>query len=139
MMYAENANGALYGPGAQTFRLARSLLPMNIQPKLWAPLAGEGADLYDPLQNIEAGVRLLKRITERLKNPTVAKVATLYNSLPKEQVTDLGARTAVDYGTRAWGQKPPGIDPRTQRAMNRKSEELKRRLPTKKKQSVALG
>jgi len=71
---------------------------------------------------------LLKRIMDRLADPTVAKVATLYNSLPKEQVTDLGARTAVVYETRAWERKPKAINPRNQAAMDRDREALRQRL-----------
>jgi soluble lytic murein transglycosylase-like protein len=128
MVYTENANGALYGPAAQAVHLERSTLPMNIRPNLWSQLAGEKADLRDPLQNIEAGVRLLGRIMDRLKDPSVAKVATLYNSLAKEQVTELGARTAEVYETRAWEKVPGGIAPRTRAAIERRRQSLIRRL-----------
>jgi hypothetical protein len=45
---------------------------------------------------------LIRRIVERLEEPTVSKVASLYNSLAKDQVTDYGARVADVYRTKAW-------------------------------------
>lgn len=114
-MYSENANGASYGPIFEELGVARSLLPMNIKPRLWAELSGGGADLSDPLQNIRAGVVLIRRIMDRIQQPSVAKVGTLYNSLAKESVSEFGARVAKVYESQLWEKAPlrftiPDID-----------------------------
>jgi soluble lytic murein transglycosylase-like protein len=102
IMYVEYANGYGYGGPAQAAGSAGSLYPMNIRPKIWQGLAGEGADFNDSDVNVRAGVLLLKRIADRLSDPSVAKIATLYNSLAKDQVTDYGAQVARAYRDKLW-------------------------------------
>ena len=68
----------------------------------WAPLAGDRTDLLDVRQNVRVGAALLKRIVDRLPTPTVERVATLYNSLAKEKVSDYGARVANVYKAKPW-------------------------------------
>ena len=93
IMYVEYANGFGYGGPAQyVLGRADSLYPMNIRPNPWQGLVGEQEDLNDPDANVRAGVTLIKRISNRLSDPSIAKIATLYNSLAKDQVTDYGAR-----------------------------------------------
>lgn len=81
-----------------------SILPMNINPIIWekmeeneTPIAYDRKDLKDPDKNIHLGVLLLKRIWERVKNPTVMKVATLYQNLNALKVSDYGARVKKIY------------------------------------------
>lgn len=49
-----------------------------------------------------AGATLLKRIVDRLPSPSVERVATLYNSLAKEKVSDYGARVAIVHEAKPW-------------------------------------
>src|SRR5262249_36586745 len=102
IMYVEYANGYGYGGPAQAVGMAKSLYPMNIRPDRWQGLAGSGADFGDSETNIRAGTQLIKRIADRLVDPSVAKIATLYNSLAKDKVTDYGAQVARVYGDKSW-------------------------------------
>jgi soluble lytic murein transglycosylase-like protein len=104
IMYVENAQGHYLGAAraAEGLGLAKSILPMNIRPNFWSALGFTERDFYNPRTNIRAGALLLKRIHERLDHPTVSKLATLYNSLPRNSVSDFGARVADVYHSRAW-------------------------------------
>lgn len=103
IMYVENAQGQ-YGKPFEGIG-AKSILPMNIRYDKWAGLGFSERDFFDATMNIRAGVTLIRRILDRLDEPTVSKVATLYNSLPKDSVSDFGARVAEVYRTRAWERK----------------------------------
>lgn len=119
IMYAENAQGALYGhpaefiggagkealPGFMQWFAAKSILPMNIRYDTWGRLGFARADFHNPELNIRAGVLLIRRILDRLEKPTVSKVATLYNSLAKDWVSDYGARVADVYRKKQWERR----------------------------------
>ena len=109
-MYVEVAQGHYFGAGyvGDMFRefgveglQSKTVLPMNVSD-VWASLAGNRANLLDVRQNVRAGAALLKRIVDRLPNPSVERVATLYNSLAKEKVSDYGARVATVYKAKPW-------------------------------------
>jgi hypothetical protein len=57
---------------------------------------------------VRAGTVLLKRISERLSDPRPGAIATLYNGLAKNRVTDYGARVAEVYRQKPW-QIPPSV------------------------------
>ncbi len=80
----------------------KTVLPMNVHVSYWSGFGWSREDLQVPATNIRAGVTLLKRISERVKEPTVAKVATLYNNLSAEQVSDYGARVQKIYEEEPW-------------------------------------
>ncbi len=101
IMYVEFAQGALYGIPAQAAGVADSLYPMNIKGSIWQDLI-PGGDFSDPVINIRAGVTLIKRITDRLDNPTVEEIATLYNSTGRELVSDYGARVKMVKDNQLW-------------------------------------
>jgi soluble lytic murein transglycosylase-like protein len=103
IMYVENAQGQ-YGKPFEGVG-AKSILPMNIRYDTWAGLGFSERDFFDATMNIRAGATLIRRILDRLDEPTVSKVATLYNSLPKDSVSDYGARVAEVYRARAWERK----------------------------------
>lgn len=65
---------------------------MNINPDLWSALSDPPADLNDPRANIRNAVTLIRRITERVDDPTLAKVASIWIFAGAEQVGDYGAR-----------------------------------------------
>ena len=102
IMYMETTHGGRYGHLAEGYGLSNSILPMNIGIEPWKSLGFTEADFNNPRMNIRAGVTLLKRIIERVANPTVAKVATLYNNIRREKVNDYGARVAEIYRQQLW-------------------------------------
>jgi hypothetical protein len=60
-------------------------------------------ELEVPLNNIRAGAKLLKEITQRLpKGTSIAEIATLYNDLGAKRVSDYGARAERVYIYRLW-------------------------------------
>ncbi len=86
---------------------SETILPGNIDRNKWGSLIGETGTEWanDPNLNIHAAAELLKRIGNRAGDPNIAKIATLYNSLPKEKVSDYGARVARIYGEKPWENK----------------------------------
>lgn len=84
--------------------MQNSILPMNIQKKTWQDLGFKEQDFYDPKLNIKAAITLIHRIEERLlpKDRTIDKIATLYNGLGKEYVTNYGARAKQIYTHKLW-------------------------------------
>ena len=105
IMYVENADGSRYGVSrlAEKVGMADTLFPMNIDARLWAGMGGVKAQEFEnPVQNIRAAAALLKAISDRVEDPTVAKIASLYNSLPKDNVTDYGARVQRAYDEKLW-------------------------------------
>ncbi|MEQ9248772.1 MAG: hypothetical protein RLO21_22560 [Nitratireductor sp.] len=105
IVYVENAQG-WYGRIPQQLGLARTLLPMNINPNTWGRLVEGDADFHDPIDNIRAGVRLIRRLYERIPDATVAKVASPFKFTGMENVSDYGARVAEVYAARTWEQRP---------------------------------
>lgn len=93
IIYAENARGHYFGAAraAEGLGKADSIFPMNINPELWRDLGFAGRNASDPGTNIEVGAKLVKRLHDRLEDPTPEAIGTLYNSLPKDRVTDYGA------------------------------------------------
>lgn len=79
--------------------------PMNINKDYWSELGYSAEQLEDPAINIKAGVTIIQRITTRINNPTVAKIATVYNVLGKESVSDYGARVQQIYDKKLWEEK----------------------------------
>ena len=103
IVYVENSQG-WYGRPFEAFGV-KSYLPMNIRRDIWAPLGFAGKDYLVPKKNIRVGVTLIRRIRDRIEGPTIAKIATLYNSLSQDRVTDYGARVAKVYRRKLWEKK----------------------------------
>lgn len=80
----------------------KTVRPMNIHYKYWQGLGVTKEKLQTPLYNIEYGVVLISRIQARISNPTVTKIATIYNFLGAEKVNDYGARVNYFYVTKPW-------------------------------------
>jgi hypothetical protein len=138
IMFVEESQGNYGGLGWLADELGRSssILPMNVKPKLWSGLLNDGVGysrryveaghdkgrvidqgrdaLDDPRLNIRAGAILLKRIQDRLEEPSIRNIATLYNGLGKDHVTDYGAQVEKVYRNREWepADKPVGRGPR---------------------------
>ncbi len=101
IMYVENAHG-WYGPLFEAIGMAKTLFPMNINPALWSTLSDQPADLSDPRANIRNAVTLIRRITERVDEPTLAKVASIWIFAGAEQVSDYGARVQDVHDNKIW-------------------------------------
>ena len=112
IMYVENAHG-WYGPLFEAINVAETLFPMNINPELWSTLSDPPADLSDPRMNIRNAVTLIRRITDRVDKPTLAKVASIWIFAGAERVGDYGARVQDVYDRELWKESftpIPGIN-----------------------------
>lgn len=112
IMYVERSHGD-YGGIGRLFDhagISKSVLPMNVRDS-WTPLAGGNVDLMDVRQNVRVGATLLQRIQDRLPDPTIGKIASLYEFLGAETVGDYGARVEHVYRMKEWNL-PRNFQPR---------------------------
>ena len=87
----------------------KTIRPMNVHDTLWSQLGIDRKTLEDPTRNIAAGVHILAAIWDRTDNPTVEKVATLYNQLGATQVNGYGKTVAYYMTHKPWlGTRSPG-------------------------------
>ena len=101
IMHMETTHG--WYDGIFPLNLAnKSVRPMNVHYQYWEELGVTKEKLGVPLYNIEYGIILLSRIQARIINPTVTKIATIYNFLGAEKVNDYGARVNHFYITKPW-------------------------------------
>ncbi len=103
-MYTENATGHWFGGNyiVDALGISGSQAPMNIQSKTWADIDGKHFDTTDAEQNIELGTIVLGKIAKALVNPTVAKIATLWNGTSYTRVSNFGARVEYNYKNKCW-------------------------------------
>ena len=104
ILYAENADFHKYGYNKffDIIHKSSSVLPMNIQGKTWGNFQGRHYDVYDPEQNIELGIQVIKQIQNSIHNPTPEKVGTVWNRTGAMEVNDFGARTKTIYDNKLW-------------------------------------
>lgn len=114
IVYVENARGWYDAinpkPG--------SVRPSNINPDDWEGLGGiSRKNATNPEVNIRAGVVLIKRISERIKDPNPRKIASIWHFLGREQTRadENGYAARVDhvfrskFWTKEFGRSaPPG-------------------------------
>ncbi len=84
-----------------------SILPMNVNTEYWGDTWGTRDQLKSPEKNIEAGVKMLKRIQERLpenQRNSIRHIATLYNNINAKSVNDYGARVEEIYNAKPWAK-----------------------------------
>ncbi|GAB6260418.1 hypothetical protein PSSHI_06610 [Photobacterium sp. R1] len=84
-----------------------SYRPMNVQYDTWKPIADELGFSEWQVQyrvecNVEIAALIIKRISDRIIDPTLEKVATIYNFAGAENVRDYGARVQKIYEERLW-------------------------------------
>ncbi len=84
-----------------------SFRPMNINYNEWKELCTKLGYTEEKIKNnikanIHVGAVLLKRIKERIKNPTVEKIGSIYNYMGREHTNDYGARLQVIYDEKLW-------------------------------------
>ena len=75
---------------------------MNINQEIWSGLGLTDENIYNPEVNVRAGVILIKRIADRIENPTPAKIASIYNSTGRENVNEYGAYVGKIYNEKPW-------------------------------------
>lgn len=102
--YMETTHGQ-YDRLKASFDVNQSIRPMNVHSEYWKDLGYSREDLKIPEKNIEAGVRLLKAISERVPNSGVRGIATIYQNLAAEKVSDYGARVNKIYRQKPWQKK----------------------------------
>ncbi len=103
ILYMENARGHKFigNEIADRVSLSDSQMPMNINPTLWGALVGKD-DLLDVDDNIEAATILVKRISERLKNPTPRAIGSVWNHIGRETPNNLGLVVDRVYAEKPW-------------------------------------
>ncbi|MFP8966134.1 hypothetical protein ACKC9G_06125 [Pokkaliibacter sp. CJK22405] len=98
IMYLETTHG--YYDKIYPWR--NTILPMNVSYTYWKDLGVDETFLEDTRNNIDTGAKILKRIQDRVSDPSVAKIASIYNFMGKEIVSDYGARVATIYQKQLW-------------------------------------
>lgn len=84
-----------------------SYRPMNIKYDYWEPL-GRELNLtreeveQSPNANIRMAALLISRIQDRIAEPNIQKIASIYYFIGSEQVKDYGARARRIYDLRLW-------------------------------------
>lgn len=116
IMYMENSRGHKFGFNKlfDQLGISSSQEPMNIKPSLWGELIGKD-DLSDASDNIEAATILVKRISERLDDPTPEAVGSIWNYIGRETSNDLGAVVDRVYRDKPWLRPFKLIDPEARR------------------------
>ncbi len=108
IMWTENARGDKGGLNrlADSVGLSNSQTPMNINGDIWRPLIDkEQGPLNNPEENIEAGVILIKRISDRIENPTPAKIGSVWNFTGRELTSFFGEAIGRAFTEKPWQKK----------------------------------
>ncbi|MDH5722976.1 MAG: hypothetical protein OEY94_06610, partial [Alphaproteobacteria bacterium] len=107
VMWAENARGDKFGlnRAADSLGMSNSQGPMNINGEMWGALIGKKGKLDNPQDNIEAGVILLRRITDRVENPTASKIGSIWNFTGREKTNAFGEVIGKAYKEKPWEKK----------------------------------
>ena len=101
IMYMETTHG-YYDQLLEPFDKNKTILPMNINVNVWSSLGFDRKELHNPENNIRAGVEIIKNLQKHMPDASIEEIATLYNSLGAEEVSDYGAQVERIYRTRAW-------------------------------------
>ncbi len=75
---------------------------MNIHYDYWKELGFSESQLEDPKINIHVGTLLIKRIQDRIRDPKIVKIASVYNVLGREKVNEYGVQVANIYRKKSW-------------------------------------
>jgi peptidoglycan hydrolase-like protein with peptidoglycan-binding domain len=105
VMYYENADGHNAGLNdlGDFLGTSKTVMPMNINPKIWGALGIETREAArSPERNIRAAALLLKRIGDRLDDPTPEKIGSIWNGVGMETVNHRGARIGRIYREKPW-------------------------------------
>ncbi len=115
LMFTENARGHKFGGDYLMDAIGKSssVHPMNINPTLWGGLGIDKESAHDPETNIRAASRLIKRTWDRLDEPNIAKLATAYQGLGQDSVSEYGAYAQKVYDERRWKPQQEDIAAKT--------------------------
>jgi hypothetical protein len=105
IMWAENARGAYLGAGyiADALGESKTILPMNINPKIWYPLVSKDPnDLYNSSINILTAALLIQRIEKRINNPSAEKIGAIWQFIGQEKTNDYAAYIQKIYDEKPW-------------------------------------
>jgi soluble lytic murein transglycosylase-like protein len=104
IIWAENARGHRFGANKlfDVLGVSDSKLPMNIKPHLARLIGARPEDMTKAEVNIEAAAELIKRIWDRVEQPTAAKFGSIWQYTGQERVTDAGAAVARLYADKPW-------------------------------------
>ena len=80
----------------------KTIRPMNVHAEYWKDLGYSRQDLENPRKNIQAGIKLLKKIKKRMPNESVEKISSVYSSLDARYVTEYGARIKKLIEEKPW-------------------------------------
>lgn len=83
-------------------RSPSTILPMNVHASFWRDLGVSRSDLRTPELNIKTGVRLLEVLWRSVDQPSIEKVATIYNDLGREAVSGYGKTVSHYYLAKPW-------------------------------------
>jgi len=99
IMYIETSHG-WYDKFAPWLR--KTILPMNIHFDYWKDLGFNESQLENPKINIHVGTLLIKRIQDRIRDPRIANIASVYNVLGREQINEYGIQVENIYKKKSW-------------------------------------
>jgi soluble lytic murein transglycosylase-like protein len=101
IIYLETTQGWYDGYLPKT--AIKTIRPMNIHVSYWKDFGYSRKDLLNPAKNIEAGVKLLKRIIKSSPSKlTVVQIGTLYNNLAADKISNYGVRLESIYKNQPW-------------------------------------
>ena len=81
----------------------KSIRPMNINVDVWKGLVPDiGKVYFDKEFNIRTGALIYKRLEERVTNPSIEKIASLYNNTSTDEITPYGKAVYIYYLTKPW-------------------------------------
>lgn len=106
IMFREQAAGPLQ-PAADSLGISNTLSPMGFNPDVWYGFGIDRESARDSEDNIRAAVILISRIQDRITDPTVEKIATLYNGLMMEETSGYGAQVGRYYRDKPWLEWDP--------------------------------
>ncbi|MBB5035716.1 hypothetical protein [Prosthecobacter vanneervenii] len=106
IMYMEMSHGwyAPSGLGVPYSLLppVKSILPMNVNANYWGDAFGTKPELSIGRTNVVSGAEMLRRLQKLSPGASIAEIATLYNNVNADKVSDYGARVAQIYKDKPW-------------------------------------
>jgi len=104
IMFIETTHG-YYDAPLDAAGINKSIRPMNVNTEYWGGTFGDREYLSDTRNNIMAGAEILRRIGNNVKDPSIERIATLYNNINAKKVSNYGARVKTIYDQKLWERK----------------------------------
>ena len=97
------------GLGKLVFPGLKSYQPMNINHRYWGDTFGSISGHSNPTYNILAAAEFIKRLSRFVgSDKDVERIATLYNHLGAQQISDYGKRVGKIYRQKLWNHPELG-------------------------------